>query len=91
MVFCSTIAIAMYRAGKIEPIKMSTREYFTTVFPVGFLYSMSLVCATSAYMLLFLRRYTNNTVAQAIPAPPQLSLAIHSHSHLTVSPPARGP
>ena len=52
MVFCSTIAIAMYWAGKIEPIKMSAREYFATVFPVGFLYSMSLVCATSAYMLL---------------------------------------
>ncbi|KAA8521556.1 hypothetical protein F0562_012229 [Nyssa sinensis] len=53
MSFCSTLAFLAVRVfGLVEPVSMSRELYFSSVVPIGALYSLSLWLSNSAYIYL---------------------------------------
>ncbi|KAJ7513383.1 hypothetical protein O6H91_23G034600 [Diphasiastrum complanatum] len=53
MAFCSTLAFLLVRVFKmVEPISMSRELYFSSIVPIGALYSLSLWLSNSAYIYL---------------------------------------
>lgn len=53
MAFCSSLAFILVRVLKlVEPVAMSRELYFTSVVPIGALYSLSLWFSNSAYIYL---------------------------------------
>lgn len=53
MSFCATLAILLVRIFKlVEPVSMSRDVYFSSVVPIGALYSLSLWLSNSAYIYL---------------------------------------
>ncbi|KAL2489582.1 putative sugar phosphate/phosphate translocator [Forsythia ovata] len=53
MAFCSSLAFIAVRVFKlVEPAALSRRVYFTSILPIGALYSLSLWLSNSAYIYL---------------------------------------